>query len=86
MNARVHLLKRLVEEGVYPLDEAAVAEAICVRALARRIVPGIAFRVPVPKPPVRSFRPHRGARSFRLHRPQRRPPHPAIAVPLAPVA
>ena len=59
--------------GSYPIDEAAIAEAIIVRSLARAGVPGIAFRLAAPKPPVRSFRHHSGARSFRLHRAERRP-------------
>ena len=73
MNARTALLKRLVDDGHYPIDEAAIAEAIVVRSMARRVLPGVVFRLPTPKPAVRSFRPHRGARSFRLHRPERRP-------------
>ena len=73
MNARTALLKRLVEEGHYPIDENAIAEAIVVRSMARRVLPGVVFRLPPPTPQVRSFRPHRGARSFRLHRAERRP-------------
>jgi hypothetical protein len=73
MTDRAALLKQLVDDGSYPLDEAAIAEAIVVRALARRVVPDIAFRHPPPTQPVRSFRHHRGARSFRLARPERRP-------------
>jgi hypothetical protein len=44
-----------------------------VRSIARHVVPQIVFRLPAPKAPVRSFRHHNGARSFRLHRPERRP-------------
>jgi hypothetical protein len=73
MNPRAALIKQLVDAGTYPLDEAVVAEAIVVRSLARRVVPEIAFRLPAVKPPVRSFRHHSGARSFRLHRAERRP-------------
>lgn len=73
MTARAALLKQLVEDGSYPLDEAAIAEAILVRAMARRVVPDIAFHRPPAKPPVRSFRHHSGARSFRLARAERRP-------------
>jgi hypothetical protein len=73
MNARTALLKRMVDDGCYPIDEAAIADAILVRSLARRVMPEIVFRLPPPKPQVRSFRPHRGARSFRLHRSERRP-------------
>jgi hypothetical protein len=73
MTARAALLKQLVDDGSYPLDEAAIAEAIVVRAMARRVVPDLVFHSPQPKPPVRSFRHHSGARSFRLARAQRRP-------------
>ena len=44
MNARATLIKQLVEDGSYPIDEAAIAEAILVRAMARRVVPEIASR------------------------------------------
>jgi hypothetical protein len=73
MTPRAALLKQLVDDGCYPLDEAAIAEAIVVRSLARRVVPDMAFRHPPPKAPVRSFRRHSGARSFRLARAERRP-------------
>ena len=88
MNARMTLIKQLVDDGGYPLDEHAVAEAILVRSMARRIMPEVAFRLAPPKPQVRSFRPHRGARSFRLHRPERRPAdrHVGAAGALARVA
>jgi len=72
MNARTALLKQLVESASYPIDEAAIAEAIVVRSMARRHVPDIAFRIPPAPAAVRSFRPHRGARSFRLARADRR--------------
>jgi hypothetical protein len=73
MTARTALLKQLVADGTYPLDEAAIAEAIVVRSLARSVVPDIALRCTAPhQPEVRSFRPHRGARSFRLVRTERR--------------
>ena len=72
MNARTALLKQLVESESYPIDEAAIAEAIVVRSMARRLVPDLAFRIPPAPAAVRSFRPHRGARSFRLARPDRR--------------
>ncbi|MDX6678324.1 MAG: hypothetical protein QOE31_2376 [Solirubrobacteraceae bacterium] len=74
MNARTALLKQLVADGTYPVDEAAIAEAIVVRAMARRIVPDLALRCTTPhQPKVRSFRPHSGAPSFRLVRAERRP-------------
>jgi hypothetical protein len=72
MNARTATLKQLVADASYPIDEAAIAEAIIVRSMARRLVPDLAFQTAPPRPVVRSFRPHRGARSFRLARPGRR--------------
>jgi hypothetical protein len=73
MNARTALLKQLVADGAYPIDEAAVAEAILVRSMARRVVPDLAFRCTSRhEPQVRSFRPHRGTQSFRLVRAERR--------------
>ncbi len=72
MNARTATLKQLVADERYPIDEALIAEAIIVRYMARRLVPELVFRSPPPAPLVRSFRPHRGARSFRLARPDRR--------------
>jgi hypothetical protein len=82
MNARVAVLKQLVAESSYPVDEAAIAEAIVARSIARRLVPDLTFRITcAPRPQVRSFRPHRGARSFRLTRGERRAPSRRIAVP-----
>jgi hypothetical protein len=77
MNARTKLLKELVRDAHYVIDERAVAEAILVRAMARRTLPDVTFRSTQHVPQVRSFRPHRGARSFRLTRGDRRPPHRA---------
>lgn len=76
MNPRVKVLKQLVADGHYVIDEAAIAEAIIVRSIALRLLPDASFRcAPRAAPQVRSFRPHRGARSFRLSRALRRPPH-----------
>ena len=73
MNSRTVLLKQLVADGTYPLDERAIAEAILVRATARQVVPDLALRCVAPHlTAVRSFRPHNGARSFRLARAERR--------------
>ena len=44
MTARTALLKQLVDDGSYPIDEAAIAEAILVRSMARRMLPEVAFR------------------------------------------
>jgi hypothetical protein len=82
MNPRVATIKQLVADGAYPIDEAAIADAIVVRSMARRLLPDVAFRV-VPRKPVRSFRHHRGARSFRLARAERRPTDPRMTAVLA---
>jgi len=77
MNARTKVLKQLVREQHYVIDPHAVAEAIMVRTLAQRVLPDVALRgMPAPAQ-VRSFRPHRGARSFRLTRADRRRGHGA---------
>ncbi|HEV7805142.1 MAG TPA: flagellar biosynthesis anti-sigma factor FlgM [Solirubrobacteraceae bacterium] len=73
MTARTALLKQLVADGTYPIDEAVIAEAILVRSMARQLVPDLALHCTTSHPAdVRSFRPHRGARSFRLVRSERR--------------
>ena len=74
MNPRVKLLKELVNDELYVIDEAAVANAVMLRAMTRHMLPEVTFRgTPRPAPQVRSFRPHRGAKSFKLTRAQRRP-------------
>lgn len=76
MNSRVQVIKQLVNDGHYVIDETAVAEAVLLRSAARRLLPDVTFRsAPAGAPPVRSFRPHRGARSFRLMQGQRRELH-----------
>ncbi len=76
MNPRVKLLKELIDDELYVIDAAAVAGAVLLRSITRQMLPDITFRAtPRPAPQVRSFRPHRGARSFRLTRAQRRPVH-----------
>ncbi|MEA2155598.1 MAG: hypothetical protein QOE11_1738 [Solirubrobacteraceae bacterium] len=77
MNSRTKVLKELVREEHYVIDPIAVAEAILVRSAARRLLPDVSFRSTEHTREVRSFRPHRGARSFRLTRAERRPPHRA---------
>ncbi len=72
MEPRLASIKRLVSDSTYPIDEAVIAEAIVVRLTARWMIPDLSFRHHPPPPEVRSFRPHRGARSFRLERAQRR--------------
>ncbi len=69
MSPRPNLLAQLVRDSHYVVDERAVAEAIVMRALARRVLPDVAFRSECPPAPVvRSFRCHRDVRSFRLAR------------------
>lgn len=76
VNPRVKILKQLVRDGHYVIDERAIAEAILVRSMARRMLPDVTFRgAPRAAPLVRSFRPHRWTRSFRLTRAERRPLH-----------
>ena len=76
MNQRTRVLRQLVRESHYVIDPHAIAEAIMVRTLAQRVLPDVSFRsTPGPPPQIRSFRPHRGARSFRLTRGERRPMH-----------
>lgn len=77
MSARTQVLKDLVRDAHYVIDPRAVAEAIVARSMTRLVVPGATFRNDVEAPRVRSFRPDRGARSFRLShcergRPRRR--------------
>ena len=80
MNPRVKLLKELVHDGLYVIDEAAVADAVLLRAMTRHMLPEVTFRgTPRPVPRVRSFRPHRGAKSFKLTRAERRPVHRSAA-------
>ncbi len=72
MNPRVQLLKELVNDELYVIDDVAVADAILLRSMTRHMLPDVAFRgTPRPEPEVRSFRPHRGAKSFRLTRAER---------------
>ena len=76
MNPRVKLLKEMVSDDLYVIDDAAVADAVLLRSMMRHMLPDVTFRgTPRPEPEVRSFRPHRGAKSFRLTRSQRRPVH-----------
>ena len=70
MNARTHILKQLVSDSHYVVDEALVAESILLRARARAVVPDLDFNGTAPpmqpEPRLRSFRRCRWARSFRL--------------------
>jgi hypothetical protein len=76
MNPRVTVLRQLVADELYVIDETTIADAMMLRSMARRILPDVTFRsIPCPEPEVRSFRPHHGAKSFRLCRAERRPLH-----------
>lgn len=66
MNARTKLLRDLVRDALYVVDEAAIAQAIIVRATARDVVADASFRNQPGGESVRSFRHDRRARSFRL--------------------
>jgi hypothetical protein len=65
MQRQVQLLRQLILDSQYAVDEVIVAEAILARARARRTVLGTTFRNDVRAPQVRSFRPTSKARSFR---------------------
>jgi len=78
MNPRVKVLKELVNDELYVIDDVAVADAVLLRAMTRHMLPDVAFRGSSrPEPKVRSFRPHRGVRSFRRTRAERRRVHRA---------
>jgi hypothetical protein len=62
---RAQLLRQLVLDQQYPVDEELVAAAILARTAARRLVSETAFRNDLRGPQVRSFRPTKQARSFR---------------------
>jgi hypothetical protein len=66
MRSRLRLLRQLIEDSIYVVDERAVAEAVLARASVRARVAEPAFRSQPGYPAVRSFRRQRGARSFRL--------------------
>jgi hypothetical protein len=61
-------LRQLIDDGIYVVDEQAVARAILSRALVHSTVAHATFRTAVKAPPIRSFRRDPGARSFRLQR------------------
>ena len=52
------LLKELVGDGLYVVDDVAVAHAVLLRRMTRPMLPEVTFRGGVrPDPEVRSFRP-----------------------------
>ena len=71
MNGRARVLKQLVRESLYVVDERAVADAILARINARLLVPDLELRAGGRGAPVRSFRRDPAARSFRLSHPTR---------------
>jgi hypothetical protein len=63
---RAQLIRELVLDSHYVIDEHLVASAIPARARTRGLIGAVAFRNDLPAPrPVRSFRPTADARSFR---------------------
>ncbi len=66
---RAHLLRQLVLDSHYVIDEREVAAAILARVQARRLLADAGFRNDPPfersTPRVRSFRPTTQVRSFR---------------------
>lgn len=65
MNPRVKLLKEMVSDDLYVIDDVAVADAVLRRSMMRHMLPDVTFRgTPRPEPVVLSFRHHRGATSF----------------------
>lgn len=95
MNPRLDAIKQLLDDGVYVIDERAIAEALLSQTTALRMLADAVSRRDArqaspassedldgsssssgsSEPQVRSFRPHRGARSFRLIRPHRQRSH-----------
>jgi hypothetical protein len=73
---RAQLLRQLVLDSQYVIDEHLVAAAILARAVTRGLVGEAMFRNDMCAPRVRSFRPSSQARSFRpctLHGARRAP-------------
>jgi hypothetical protein len=70
MTTRTGLLAQLVREDLYVVDAEAVADAIVLRAQARRLLPEVAFQSSR-RELVQSFRRARSEHSFRLRDSQR---------------
>jgi hypothetical protein len=66
VNERIRVLRQLVTDGMYVVEDRTVADAIRVRAQLRRMVAEPQFRSDRRGPMARSFRRDRDARSFRL--------------------
>jgi hypothetical protein len=68
VNTHQKALRQLISDGMYVVDEQAVAAAILARASVHATVAAASFKSDVTPPLVRSFRRDPGARSFRLQR------------------
>jgi hypothetical protein len=63
---RAQLIRKLVLDSQYVIDEHLIASAILARGATRRLVGAASFRNDPQAPdPIRSFRPSAQARSFR---------------------
>ena len=69
---QIRVLRQLLAESMYVVDEALVADAILSRARAKRTVAEVMFRNDPRARSVKSFRLEHEARSFRLSRTPRR--------------
>jgi hypothetical protein len=83
---RAQLLRQLVLDSQYVIDERLVANAILARATARRVLADVSFRNDIRAPhAVRSFRPSTNVKSFRpyvLRAPFDRRSSPGLAGPI----
>jgi hypothetical protein len=68
VQSRVRVLRELISNSMYVVDERSVADAVVLRSRLRMTVADGSFRSEHRGPPVRSFRRDPGARSFRLSR------------------
>lgn len=66
MEFRVRVIREVVDKSLYVIDAVAVADAIVFRAMAKHLIPEQSFQTELRARQVRSFRPNRDARSFRL--------------------
>ncbi len=77
VQSQTRLLKQLVAESLYTVQEREVADAILLRAQAKRTLPGGELRSDENAPATRSFRRGRRVLSFRLGAGSRQHlPHP----------
>jgi hypothetical protein len=64
--SHTRVLRRLIADSLYVVDEQLVAEAILLRAQAHATLPGVRFANDQNAASLRSFRLEHEARSFRL--------------------